>query len=107
VSEARVVGSQVGDHCGDLVRWSRPPGRSQRCKLVDRPSAIAGTSETFPAAAVFPVLFLEASASAVPVFLDAGLAGVNSEAAQLGPFSQAALELGEAGEGGEPDNVVP
>src|SRR5260370_23831462 len=52
-------------------------------------------------------LFLEAPASTVPVFLNAGLAGANAEAAQLGPFPQAALELGEAGEGGEPDDVVP
>ena len=43
----------------------------------------------------------------MPVLLDAGLARVNPEAVQLGSFSQAALELGEAGEGGEPDNVVP
>jgi hypothetical protein len=56
---------------------------------------------------VFAVLFLEAPASAVPVLLDAGLAGANAEAAQLRSFSQAALELGETGEGGEPDNVVP
>jgi hypothetical protein len=56
---------------------------------------------------LFAVLFLGAPASAVPVLLDAGLAGVNAEAAELGSFSQAALELGEAGEGGEPDNVVP
>src|SRR5215472_10433142 len=75
-------------------------------ELVDR-LAIADTSETFPAATVFPVLFLEAPASAVPVLLHAGLTGVNSEATQLGSFSQAALELSEAGEGGEPDNVVP
>ena len=56
---------------------------------------------------MFSVLFREAAASAVPVLLDAGLAGVDSEAAQLGPFSQAALELSEAGEEGEPDHVVP
>jgi hypothetical protein len=68
---------------------------------------IAGASGAFPAAAVFSVLFLEAWASAVPVLLGAGLAGVDSEAAQLGTFSQAALELGEAGEGGEADYVVP
>ena len=59
------------------------------------------------AATVFPVLFLQAPASAVPVLLDAGLAGADAEAVQLGSFSQAALELGEAGERGEPDNVVP
>ena len=56
---------------------------------------------------MFPVLFREAAASAVPVLLDAGLAGVDAEAAQLGSFSQAPLELGEAGEGGQPDHVVP
>jgi hypothetical protein len=47
---------------------------------------IAGTSRAIPAT-VFSVLFREAAASAVPVLLDAGLAGVDAEAAQLRSFS--------------------
>jgi hypothetical protein len=52
-------------------------------------------------------LVLGASAAAVPVLLDADLVGVDSEAPQLGPFAQAALELAEAGEASEADDVVP
>ena len=43
----------------------------------------------------------------MPVLLDADLVGVDPEAAQLGSFAQAALELGEAGKAREPDDVVP
>src|SRR5258708_21116496 len=50
---------------------------------------------------------LGAPVAGLPVFLDAGLAGIHAEAAQLGPFTQAALELGEAREAGQPDHVVP
>ena len=43
----------------------------------------------------------------MPVLLDADLVGVDAEATQLGPFAQAAFELGEAGEAREADDVVP
>src|SRR5271156_1253680 len=52
-------------------------------------------------------LFLGASAAAVPVLLQADVVGVDPEAAQLGSFAQAALELGEAGEASEADDMVP
>lgn len=47
------------------------------------------------------------AAAGVPVFLDAGLDGLDSEAGELEPFAQAALEFGKAGEGGQGDDVVP
>src|SRR6202034_1088498 len=53
------------------------------------------------------VLRLGPAAPAVPVLLDACLAGPYAEAGQLGTFPQAALELGEAGESGEANDVVP
>ncbi len=47
------------------------------------------------------------AAAGVPVFLHPGCAGVYAEAAQLGPFAQAPLELGEAGEADQGRDVVP
>ena len=43
----------------------------------------------------------------MPVLLEAGLAGCDAEAGELGAFAQAALQLGEAGESGQADDVVP
>jgi hypothetical protein len=76
----------------------------------DRASAGAD-SVTVPAGMVasrfqaVPLLLLPAAA-AVPVLLNAGLVGSDAEAGQLRALAQAALEFGEAGESGQPDDVV-
>src|SRR6476469_7107989 len=52
-------------------------------------------------------LLFQAPASAVPILLFANGFGVDAEAGQLGPFTQAALEFGEAAELGKADDVIP
>jgi hypothetical protein len=47
------------------------------------------------------------AAAGVPVLLRAGGPGFDVEGAQLRPLAQAPLELGEAGEAGQPGDVVP
>ena len=43
-------------------------------------------------------LLLGATATAVPILLDANRFGIHTETCELRPLAQAALELGEAGE---------
>lgn len=52
-------------------------------------------------------LLLLAAAAAVPVLFDPGIGGAEAEAPQLWALAQAPLQLGEAGEAGQPDHVLP
>jgi hypothetical protein len=96
------------------------PARKQSCEPSQhRQSAGSSASIRSAASTLFrttiaaadqrrelPLLF-GTSAAAVPVLLDADLVGLQTEAGELGPLAQTALQLGEAGETCQPDDVIP
>ena len=93
---------------GRVPDFPWPPDDLVLDNLIDRVALLIAIYNEGSVSAL-PAVWLPggASTAGVPVFFDPHRVGADTEAGELGPFPQTALELGETRETGQPQHVVP